>query len=84
MRDHPGSTEEDALCYLEGLLDKVLKELNWEYLKADNQVPVISKHYAYEITRGVLLLYKERDGFSQSANETKNHIINTMIEPVRQ
>nr|WBO26428.1 beta-pinene synthase [Taiwania cryptomerioides] len=80
MRDHPGSTKEEAINYLQGLCDELLKELNWEYLKPDN-VPPISKDCAYAISRGLQLLYKERDGFSVASKDTKNHIIKTMIEP---
>ncbi|GLJ05587.1 hypothetical protein SUGI_0020780 [Cryptomeria japonica] len=51
MRDNPRSIEEDALNYVESLLDEQIKELNWEYLKNDS-VPTSSKDYAYDITRG--------------------------------
>ena len=81
MKDHPGSTEEDALEYLNYLIDENLKELNWEYLKSDN-VPLLSKDHAYGLSKGLQLLYKERDGFSVSGIETKNLITKTMIEPV--
>ncbi|GLJ09955.1 hypothetical protein SUGI_0119070 [Cryptomeria japonica] len=81
MKDHPGSTEEDALEYLNSLIDENLKELNWEYLKPDS-VPIISKDHAYVLSKGLQLLYKERDGFSVSGIDTKNLITKTMIEPV--
>nr|WAK98082.1 3-carene synthase [Thuja plicata] len=81
IKDHPGSTERDALEYLNNLIDERLKELNWEYLKPDN-VPIISKDHAYGLSKGLQLLYKERDGFSVSGIETKNIITKTMIEPV--
>ncbi|XP_059072440.1 alpha pinene synthase, chloroplastic isoform X1 [Cryptomeria japonica] len=81
MKDHPGSIEEDALEYLNSLIDENLKELNWEYLKPDS-VPIISKDHAYVLSKGLQLLYKERDGFSDSGIDTKNLITKTMIEPV--
>ncbi|GLJ05578.1 hypothetical protein SUGI_0020640 [Cryptomeria japonica] len=81
MRDNPGSSEEDALNYIKNLLDERLKELNWEYLKNDG-VPSSSKDYAYDITRGYLHFYKERDGFSISNEDIKNHVNKILIEPI--
>ncbi|XP_059072444.1 alpha pinene synthase, chloroplastic-like isoform X2 [Cryptomeria japonica] len=81
MRDNPGSTEEDALDYIKNLLDERLKELNWEYLKNDG-VPTCSKDYAYDITRGYLHFYKERDGFSISNKDIQNHVTQILIEPI--
>ncbi|GLJ35262.1 hypothetical protein SUGI_0709600 [Cryptomeria japonica] len=81
MKDHPGSNEEDALNYLNSLIDERLKELNWEYLKPDN-VPLVSKDNAYNLSKGLQLLYKERDGFSVSSIETKNLISKIIIEPI--
>nr|C3RSF5.1 RecName: Full=Alpha pinene synthase, chloroplastic; Short=Cf-Pin; Flags: Precursor [Chamaecyparis formosensis]ABW80964.1 alpha pinene synthase [Chamaecyparis formosensis] len=78
MKDHPGSNEEDALNYLNSLIDERLKELNWEYLKTDN-VPIISKGNAYNLSKGLQLLYKERDGFTVFSIETKNFIYRMMI-----
>ncbi|XP_059072438.1 alpha pinene synthase, chloroplastic-like [Cryptomeria japonica] len=81
MRDNPGSIEEDALDYIKNLLDERLKELNWEYLKNDG-VPTCSKDYAYDITRGYLHFYKERDGFSISNKDIQNHVTQILIEPI--
>ncbi|GLJ10698.1 hypothetical protein SUGI_0133300 [Cryptomeria japonica] len=81
MKDHPGSIEEDAMEYLNYFIDEKLKELNWEYLKTDN-VPITAKDHAYGLSKGLKLLYKERDGFSVSGIETKNLITKNMIEPV--
>ncbi|GLJ05579.1 hypothetical protein SUGI_0020660 [Cryptomeria japonica] len=81
IRDNPGSTEEDALNYVKNLLDERLKELNWEYLKNDG-VPTCSKDYAYDITRGFLHFYKERDGFSFSNKDIHNHVTQILIDPI--
>ncbi|GLJ35266.1 hypothetical protein SUGI_0709710 [Cryptomeria japonica] len=81
MKDHPESNEEDALNYLNSLIDERLKELNWEYLKSHN-VPLVSKDNAYNLSKGLQLFYKERDGFSVSNIETKNLISKIMIEPI--
>lgn len=81
LKDNPRSTEEDALEYLNSLIDEKLKELNWEYLKPDN-VPRICKDHGYAISKGIQLLYKERDGISVSSIETKNLITKTMLEPI--
>nr|QHZ00920.1 terpene synthase 13 [Taiwania cryptomerioides] len=80
MKDHPESNEEDALKYLNSLIDERLKELNWEYLKLDN-VPIVRKDNAYYLSKGLHLFYKERDGFTISNIETKNLIIKIIIEP---
>uniref|UniRef100_A0A0D6QR21 Uncharacterized protein n=1 Tax=Araucaria cunninghamii TaxID=56994 RepID=A0A0D6QR21_ARACU len=82
MRDHPGSTEADALNSVTALMRERFKELDWEYLKPDN-VPAISKDYAYAITRGFHLFYKERDGFRISAQDIKNHVTKLLIQPVK-
>ncbi|GLJ35267.1 hypothetical protein SUGI_0709720 [Cryptomeria japonica] len=81
MKDHPGSNEGDALKYLNSLIDERLRELNWEYLKLNN-VPIISKDNAYNLSKGLQLLYKERDGFTVSSIETKNLISKMMIESI--
>nr|QHZ00924.1 terpene synthase 17 [Taiwania cryptomerioides] len=81
IRDNPKSIEEDALNYLDHLLGERLKELNWEYLKNDG-VPNPSKDYAYDITRGFLHFYKERDGFSISNEDIQNHVTQILIEPI--
>ncbi|XP_059072449.1 alpha pinene synthase, chloroplastic-like isoform X2 [Cryptomeria japonica] len=81
LKDNPRSTEEDALEYLNSLIDEKLKELNWEYLKPDN-VPIISKYHKYALSKGIQLLYKERDGISVSDIQTKKLITKAMIEPV--
>ncbi|XP_057872931.2 alpha pinene synthase, chloroplastic-like [Cryptomeria japonica] len=81
IKDHPESTEEEALDYLKELLQKRLKELDWEYLKPDN-VPTISKDYAYNIGRSYQLLYKERDGFTNSNKDIKDLVTQLLLEPV--
>ncbi|KAH9297637.1 hypothetical protein KI387_029319, partial [Taxus chinensis] len=81
MRDHPESIEEDAINYINELLDEFLKELNWEYLKASN-VPTICEDHAYNISRCFQLFYKERDGFSISNQDMKNHVTKILVDPV--
>jgi len=70
-----------ALNYLIALLDDLLKELNWEYLKP-NSVPTITKDFAYSIQRSLLLFYKERDGYSISTMDVKKHVTIMLLEPV--
>ncbi|GLJ09985.1 hypothetical protein SUGI_0119650 [Cryptomeria japonica] len=81
LKDNPRSIEEDALEYLNFLIDEKIKELNWEYLKPDN-VPIIRKYHKYALSKGIQLLYKERDGISVSDIETKKLITKAMTEPV--
>ncbi|XP_057831923.2 alpha pinene synthase, chloroplastic [Cryptomeria japonica] len=81
MKDNPGSTEEDALNYLQNLLDERHKELNWELLKIDG-VPTCTKDYAYDVARGYLHFYNERDGFSFAYQEIQDHVNQILIEPI--
>nr|AIO10962.1 terpene synthase [Taiwania cryptomerioides] len=80
-RDNPGSTEEDALHYLQNLLDERHKELNWEFLKIDG-VPTCSKDYAYDIARGYLHFYTERDGFTFAHQDIRDHVNQILIDPI--
>ncbi|GLJ09990.1 hypothetical protein SUGI_0119710 [Cryptomeria japonica] len=50
LKDNPRSIEEDALEYLNSLIDEKIKELNWEYLKPDN-VPIIRKYHKYALSK---------------------------------
>lgn len=81
LKEHPKSTEKDALKYLQFMLDEHLKELNLEYLKNDG-VPVRIKDFAYDMSRCFEVFYKERDGFSISTKDMKNHVQQILIEPV--
>nr|BAI53108.1 Terpinolene [Chamaecyparis obtusa] len=81
MKDNPGSTEEDALNYLENLLDERHKELNWEFLKNDG-VPTCSKDCSYDVARGYLHFYNERDGFSFAFQDIRDHVNQILIEPI--
>ncbi|GLJ05738.1 hypothetical protein SUGI_0024250 [Cryptomeria japonica] len=80
IRDHAQSSEKDALKYLNFMLDEYLKELNFEYLKNDG-VPTCIKDFAYDISRCFHVFYKERDGFSISSKDMKNHVQQILIEP---
>ncbi|GLJ31906.1 hypothetical protein SUGI_0642230 [Cryptomeria japonica] len=81
MRDNPGSTEEEALDYLNSLKENLLKELTWEYLKPDN-VPKSSKDHAISISRGYHFFYRERDGFTISTKDTRNYIVKLLVQHV--
>ncbi|XP_059072647.1 alpha pinene synthase, chloroplastic-like [Cryptomeria japonica] len=82
MKEHPESSEKDALKYLNFKLDEHLKELNLEYLKNDG-VPNCIKDYAYDCSRCFEVFYKERDGFSISTKDMKNHVERILIEPIK-
>ena len=68
MKDNPGATEEN------------MKEINWEFLKPESNVPISSKKHALDILRAFYHLYKYRDGFSIANNETKNLVMRTLLE----
>jgi len=82
MKDNPGSTEEDALNHINSMIEKQIKELNWELLKLDNNVPISSKMHAFNISRGLHHFYKYRDGYTVANSETRNLVIKTVLEPV--
>ena len=82
MKDNPGATEEDALNHINAMIGEKIKELNWELLKPDSNVPISSKKHAFDILRAFYHLYKYRDGFSIANNETKNLVMRTVFEPV--
>eukprot|EP00253_Pinus_taeda_P036041 PITA_36041 len=82
MEENPESTEEDAINHINSMVDKLLKELNWEYLRPDSNVPITSKKHAFDILRAFYHLYKYRDGFSVANYEIKNLVMTTVIEPV--
>eukprot|EP01018_Ginkgo_biloba_P023860 Gb_15782 [translate_table: standard] len=57
MKDNPGCKEEDALKYIDAVLDDLFKGLNWELFKPDNinndSMWNIKKH-AFNIARGMM------------------------------
>lgn len=82
MHDNPGSTEEEALNHIDGMIEDIIKELNWELLRPDINVPISSKKHAFEISRGFHHFYKHRDGYTVSNIETKDLVMKTVLEPV--
>ncbi|GLJ05653.1 hypothetical protein SUGI_0022320 [Cryptomeria japonica] len=79
MRDNPGATKEDALSFVKNLLDEKLKELNLELLQS-NEVPTCTKDYSYDIIRGFLHFHQEKDNFTISSKDIKNHITQIIFE----
>lgn len=82
MKENPGATEEDSLNHVNLMISGVIKELNWELLKPDSNVPISSKKYTFDITRAFHYGYKYRDGYSVSSVETKSLVMRTLLEPV--
>nr|AAK83565.1 (-)-4S-limonene synthase [Abies grandis] len=82
MKDHPGSTEEDALNHINAMISDAIRELNWELLRPDSKSPISSKKHAFDITRAFHHVYKYRDGYTVSNNETKNLVMKTVLEPL--
>nr|QHZ00922.1 terpene synthase 15 [Taiwania cryptomerioides]WBO26430.1 linalool synthase [Taiwania cryptomerioides] len=81
MRDNLGSTEEEALDYLNSLNEKLFKELSLEYLKLDN-IPTCSKDHVVSLSRGFHFFYIERDGFTISTKDTRDHIVKILVQPI--
>eukprot|EP00253_Pinus_taeda_P013742 PITA_13742 len=82
MKENPGLTEEDAVNHINAMVNDLIKELNWEFLKPDSNVPISSKKYAFDITRALLHGYKYRDGYSIATNEMKNLVMITVLKPI--
>ena len=82
MKDNPECSAEDALNHLSGILDLSLKELNLEFMKQADSVPLCCKKYIFNFIRAVQLLTKYRDGFNTADKETKDQIFKALIEPV--
>jgi len=82
MKDNPRATEEDALNHIKSMIEEKMKEINWEFLKPDSNVPISSKKHAFDILRAFYHLYKYRDGFSIANSETKNLVMRTVLEPL--
>lgn len=82
MKENPGSTQEDALNHINGMIEDMIKKLNWEFLRPDNNAPISSKKHAFNISRGLHHFYNYRDGYSVASKETKDLVIKTVLEPV--
>jgi hypothetical protein len=82
MKDNPGSTEEDALNHINAMISDLIKELNWELLKLDDNVPMCCKKHAFDISRLFHHGYKYRDGYSISNIEIKSFVIRNLLQHV--
>jgi hypothetical protein len=82
MKDNPGSTEEDAVNHINAMINDIIRELNWEFLKPDSNIPMPARKHAFDITRALHHLYIYRDGFSVANKETKNLVEKTLLEAV--
>ena len=82
MKDNPGSTEEDALNHINAMVNDIIRELNWELLRPDSNIPIAAKKHAFDITRALHHLYIYRDGYSVSNKETKHLVMKALFEPV--
>jgi len=82
MKENRGTTEEDALNHINATVNNLFKELNWELLKPDGNVPISCKKLAFDSTRVFLHGYKYRDAFSVASKELKNLVMRTVLEPV--
>nr|O24474.1 RecName: Full=Myrcene synthase, chloroplastic; AltName: Full=Aggmyr; Flags: Precursor [Abies grandis]AAB71084.1 myrcene synthase [Abies grandis] len=80
MKDNPGSTEEDALNHINAMVNDIIKELNWELLRSNDNIPMLAKKHAFDITRALHHLYIYRDGFSVANKETKKLVMETLLE----
>nr|ACN40487.1 unknown [Picea sitchensis] len=81
-KDNPGLTEEDVVNHIHAMVSDLIKELNWELLRPDSNVPISSKKHAFDITRAIHHGYKHRDGYSIANNEMKNLVMIIVLEPV--
>lgn len=83
MKDKPGLTEEDAVNHLNAMINDIIKELNWELLKPESNIAIISaKQHSFDMARALNHLYIYRDGFTVAGKETKEFVRRTAIESV--
>nr|R9QMR4.1 RecName: Full=(-)-beta-phellandrene synthase 1, chloroplastic; AltName: Full=Terpene synthase (-)betaphell1; Short=PcTPS-(-)betaphell1; Flags: Precursor [Pinus contorta]AFU73853.1 (-)-beta-phellandrene synthase [Pinus contorta] len=82
MKDNAGITEEDAVHCINDMVNNLLKELNWELLKPDSNVPISCRKAAFDICRIFHHGYKYRDGYGDATIEVKNLVKRTVLEPV--
>ncbi|KAH9306412.1 hypothetical protein KI387_010816 [Taxus chinensis] len=80
-KEHPESTEEEALSYLYNLNENSLIQLNYEFLKP-GMVPTCYRKLLFDTARAAQLFYKNKDGFGMSAEEMEEHIRKFLFEPV--
>jgi len=81
VKDNPECTLQEASNHLIGILDLTAKEMNWEFVKHDS-VALCFKKFAFNVARGLRLIYKYRDGFDISNKEMKNQISKILIDQV--
>lgn len=83
MKDNLELTEEDAVSRLNIMINDIIKKLNWELLKPENNIAVISaKEHTFNMARALNHLYIYRDGFTVAGKETKKFVTRTAIESV--
>ncbi|KAH9306411.1 hypothetical protein KI387_010815 [Taxus chinensis] len=80
-KEHPESTEEEALSYLYNVNEDSLIQLNYEFLKTW-AVPTCYRKLLFDTARAAQLFYKNKDGFGMSAEEMEEHIRKFLFEPV--
>jgi hypothetical protein len=81
LKEKPGSSREDALNHMNGILDLSFSELNREFLKHDN-VPLCCKKFVFNFARGMHFLFKYKDFVSISNEEVKDQIVKVLVEQV--
>lgn len=83
MKDNLELTEEDVVSRLNIMINDIIKKLNWELLKPENNIAVISaKEHTFKMARALNHLYIYRDGFTVAGKETKKFVTRTAIESV--
>jgi hypothetical protein len=75
MKGNPGEIEEDALNHINAMISDVIKELNWDLMKPDDNVPMCCKKPTFDINRLFHHGYKYRDGYNVSNIEIKSFVI---------
>eukprot|EP01018_Ginkgo_biloba_P004093 Gb_39995 [translate_table: standard] len=82
MKDHRGSTEEEALNHLYAILDPAIKELTRQFLNPHDNVPLPCKKMLFDETRVTMVIFRDGDGFGVSKKEVKDYIKETLIQPL--
>nr|QWV53997.1 copalyl diphosphate synthase-like 1 [Chamaecyparis formosensis] len=81
MKDHPETSEKEALDHIYSLLQNSLLELNWELVN-NREMPETCRRLVFNTSRIMQLFFMERDGFIMSHLEMQQLVRKCLFDPV--
>nr|WJJ50359.1 diterpene synthase 5 [Cephalotaxus harringtonia] len=81
MKDHPETSEKEALDHIYSLMQNSLLQLNWELVN-NREMPETCRKLVFNTARVMQLFYMERDGFTLSHLEMQDLVKKCLFEPV--